>query len=318
MYDFAYWLFFSFAAIPYILGASAPINTTNSYTRWMLYLACFAWSLLFSPFIIHWLFWLCVSSFEVIVTNLILLIITDMLLEQTPTYTLSLNTVLGANSIIVVISSFVYLSYILLSNYGNSTTPETPQHSVKTANDDNTAISSISAFKMIDNNYLENLSLFLSVVGSVITAMVSIIRRFVNKKHMHIRYKDNELIVMLSSICISAILLKTIMSFWNIVVNRVLIWTTLFLCITMRRPVCRISYNPLQRDHGMHNGVVYRQPHFLYHEHSNVIENNSKTNHTMQHSKKMITIFNSDVTKLNHREDHVEQYNRDFNLVNTK
>ena len=241
-----YWFGLSLLLVPYIFGYTLgqDIDELKNDIRIMFYTTAVSWGLLFIPINLYEPGWIIINMQQTIFTNFMLVIIADLLMDPTVGYRPSIRTICSVNSWIVLFTCIVYICSTLLMDSSLSS-QDSPGSDGGQSSDTSPWIGT-HVVDFMRNEYLVQLTLFVTIAEIVIVSLTVLIRRAITQKHLNPRYNGWFVVSAVLLLSVFAITLKLLPGIWGIVCHRLGIWSICFLCVFLRKRESKVYYAPLR------------------------------------------------------------------------
>lgn len=235
---YAFWALLAVGLLPLIyshcLDQSDPGMPTS---RWVLIASAVLWGLLLSPLQLPGALVLVVSLLEVVWINFVAVLSADLLWSQAEVYVIDARLAMST-SMLVAAASCILVTAILLVNGWAPTGRESDE------NDDGGDVDGM--FDATQDPLVQSLTLFVSLSTCAVAITVGLIRRVLNRAFLNVRYNNcvlGGLIAMNSS---SGLALIAAPSPWNVPLNRAVLWSVLFMALTLRKAKVSMYFAPLR------------------------------------------------------------------------
>ena len=223
------WPILGFSIIPYsfavtLSDSESKYTATSTRMAYVFYIAAFAWILLYIP--CNTALSITFSLFDVLITNICMLLQTDLLFVQSK-YSFSIYSFVQWNLVIAILTTTTYA----LIDYSIITLPSSREQA-----DENQ-----------DNTFVDNLTMFIALSGVISVAIIGILRQYVNKKHLHARYSNLVISIIVTLTCVSTLMLKLLPAIWSLIFHRVFTWLSLYIAIVCRKHSAIAYFAPIRK-----------------------------------------------------------------------
>lgn len=246
--SFVYWIILAFCILPYVYGYIISFLECNPLRRFasiFFYATSVSWALLITPINLYEVGWVLVNTQQVIFTNVALMFVTELLIDPSPNFEPSCQTLYSTNSWAVLLVVIVYgCSIISQMIQGNSPKDTETQGDALSEKEFFLGTEVVDFF---GSEFLADLTLFITVTEIFVSCVTAIIRRVLTSSYNSARYNNREFYAAISLLTIAAFAIKFVpVSPWGIIVHRLCTWSALYLCVSQRKSDAILYYAPIR------------------------------------------------------------------------
>lgn len=241
-----YWASVGVFAMPYLLGYALHCHFSHHAPFHIpLYVAAVSWLLLFVPINMTLVGWLVVTILNVVVTNGIIVITAELIMDPSHQVDLFAKMLVSANTWFAVFATLAYGIYMLAGFDEQSS--DTSGSGGQLASQP--AWLGASAVDFVGDEFMAGLTLFVGVAEVALVAAAFLVRRVFVRKQYNPRYSNTSI----AALCLLAVTynvsLRALPSFYNVAMHRMGVWLAFFSAVVFRKDEVKVYYAPLRSLH---------------------------------------------------------------------